>query len=196
MIDLGLSDDPLKDWRKHRPYMPVTVLPRDYPSSSLVLENDTNLVLPGPIPRRTFRYLYDLQTCHRESLGCLTPSPPFDMTDRVLVGFLNPQALASTTPLQRVGTSHSSKGAQITCSPFSFNVHLLAYLFQLLSLLTPRSIFCQARVCLLSLCLAVLPVCAHSHNVKLRTSMCCALACRKSHLRLWVTRGFQWYMCG
>ena len=51
-------------------------------------------------------------------------------------------------------------------------------------------------MCLLSLCLAVLPVCAHSQNVKLRISMCFALACRKSHFRLWVTRGFQWYMCG
>ena len=113
---------------------PAPVSPRGFSNSSVLTENDTNLDSPGLDPRKLplFPFVSMLDCYTGLDHSNLAKEPP------------RPYHFGSTT-----------------CSPFEFCGYVLALTFNVLGILSPGSVFFQARVCLLSLGLVVLPLCAH-----------------------------------
>ena len=149
---------------------PGPVSPRGFSNGSVPPENDTNLDYPGRYP------------------------------SRVVPDFTSPPC--SNTRIQGVYMSPYLEPHEVThhtiqeCSPFGFCALVLALTFNVLGILSPGSIFFQARVCLLSLGLVVLPLCAHHQNRLTRMSYCTARCRHKSEFRILVKRTFSDHMIG
>ena len=148
---------------------PAPVSPRGFSNGSVLTENDTNLDSPGLDLRKLF-----LPPCVR-ILDCYTGMDHLNLAKEL---------------------SRTYHFGSTTCSPFEFCGYVLALTFNVLGILSPGSAFFQARVCLLSLGLVVLPLCAHQQDSATRTSYCAARCRFKTKVLASVNAWVSTYRCG
>ena len=142
---------------------PGPVSPRGFSNGSAPPENDTNLDSPGSYPSRVVSMFY----------------PPYFNTS------------IQEDPLDSYQSCNELPHSSIpTGSRFEFCALVLALTFNVLGILSPGSIFLQARVCLLSLGLVVL------QDRLIRTSYCSAVSRYKSRFCALFKRAPLGYVCG
>ena len=148
---------------------PAPVSPRGFSNGSVLTENDTNLDSPGLDPRKF------LLSPFIRTLDCYTGMDHLNLAEE---------------------SSRTYHFGSTTCSPFEFSGYVLALTFNFLGILSPGSVFFQARVCLLSLRLVVLPLCAHQQDSATRTSYCAARRRFKTMVLASVNAWVSTYRCG